>query len=82
MLKLYQELRNLSDSPNDIQDVSKVIVNVVEPIYLPKTKCPVQKNIIVAMIQWIIETNLSIPADTLLKNTIKEEHNNFVRVAD
>ncbi|CAL2045249.1 unnamed protein product [Caenorhabditis brenneri] len=77
MLKLYQELRNLSEQPNEIQDVMKVKTCVIEPIYYPKTKCPVQKNVITAMVQWIIEANLSIPADTLLRNIIREDNHNF-----
>ncbi|KAF1751155.1 hypothetical protein GCK72_017709 [Caenorhabditis remanei] len=77
MMKLYQELRNLSDQPNEIQDVMKVKSSVIEPIYYPKTHCPVQRNMMSAMIQWIIEMNLSIPADTLLKNLIREDNHNF-----
>ncbi|ULT89881.1 hypothetical protein L3Y34_008351 [Caenorhabditis briggsae] len=77
MMKLYQELRNLSDQPNEIQDVMKVKTCVIEPIYYPKTNCPVEKNIISSMIQWIVEVNLSIPADTLLKNIIREDNHNF-----
>uniref|UniRef100_A0A1I7T1F5 DHC_N2 domain-containing protein n=1 Tax=Caenorhabditis tropicalis TaxID=1561998 RepID=A0A1I7T1F5_9PELO len=79
MLKLYQELRNLSDQPNEIQDAMKVRTCVIEPIYHPKTTCPVERNIINAMIQWIVEANLSIPADTLLRNIIREDNHNFVR---
>ncbi|CAI2354667.1 unnamed protein product [Caenorhabditis sp. 36 PRJEB53466] len=77
MMKLYQELRNLSDQPNEVQDSMKVRTNVIEPIYYGKTNCLVKRNIIGAMVQWIVEGNLSIPADTLLRSVIRDDQNNF-----
>uniref|UniRef100_A0A8R1HK89 MT domain-containing protein n=1 Tax=Caenorhabditis japonica TaxID=281687 RepID=A0A8R1HK89_CAEJA len=77
MLKLYQELKNLSDEPNEQEEMLKVKLNVIEPIYYSKTKNAVELGVISGMVQWIVEGNLSIPADTLLRAVIKEKQTNY-----
>ncbi|CAI5441622.1 unnamed protein product [Caenorhabditis angaria] len=77
MLKLYQELRNLSDQPNEALDIPKVRTNIIEPIYFAKSRLTVEFGIVQAMTNWIFEQNLSISADTLLKKLLREESSNF-----
>ncbi|CAB3397054.1 unnamed protein product [Caenorhabditis bovis] len=76
-MKLFQQVRNLNELPNEKQDYNTLRKNVIEPIYFSKSYNKVYRNIAYAMTQWILEGNISVPADTSLKKILKDDACNF-----